>query len=397
MDLQEQAASREQPAPAMPEDPGLRLSGDPSLPPASRLSPPASRLVSLDAFRGLTIFGMLLVNNAALGAATPKQLTHAPWNGGIYFADFVFPWFLFIVGVAIPWAAASFRKKGLPWWRYFLKIPGRTAALFLLGCLINSSIAKRPVLGLGVLQLIGLAYCVGALLSPLPVAARLSVATALLVGHWAAIRFIPVPGLGAGRFTETENLIYYLNQQHLQPLGLKGLVSIVPTAAMVLIGTGVGEVLRRESIRPLRKLGLLAAGGLGLALIGWWWSHDLPFNKPVWTAPYILFTAGCGSLVLCVLYWLVDLRGWRWWVFPLVVFGSNAILAYVAPILVKIHILQEWTVEAGSKVTLQQALLGASVEHYGPVTGGWVYTLGYIFVWWLILLWFYHKQVFLRV
>ena len=121
------------------------------------------RLLSLDAFRGLTIAGMLLVNNIALDSRTPAQLTHAPWNGGVRFADVIFPWFLLIVGVAVSYSAASAKKKELSFWRVDLKILGRVLALVFLGCLIDSSLAKRPVFDLNVLQLIGLAYGVASI------------------------------------------------------------------------------------------------------------------------------------------------------------------------------------------------------------------------------------------
>src|SRR5437773_1550708 len=141
----------------------------------------------------MAILGMLLVNNIALDTATPRPLTHAPWNGGLYFADLVFPWFLLIVGVAIPFSAASARAKGVPSWRYDLKILTRVVTLFLLGCLIDSSTYRYPTFDLGVLQLIGLSYLMAALLYDLPLFRRLLVAAALLTTHWAAIRFLPIP------------------------------------------------------------------------------------------------------------------------------------------------------------------------------------------------------------
>jgi predicted acyltransferase len=377
----------------------------PEVPPAApdeRAAAPApatGRLLSLDAFRGLTILGMLLVNNIALDTGTPRHLTHAPWNGGVYFADLVFPWFLFIVGVALPYAAASFRRKGLPLRAYLGKVLGRTATLFLLGCLLTSSIAHRPIFGLDVLQLIGLAYGAGALLYELPLRFRLPAAAALLIGHWAVIRFLPVPGVGAGAFTESQNAIFYLNDAYLRDWGMKGLVSVVPTTALVLIGTAVGDLLRSERWPALRKLGGLLVIGAALSLAGWLWSLDLPFNKAVWTASYILLTAGLGCLVLGAFYGLVDLARARPLALPLVVFGSNAIVAYVAPILVKIHMLQEWiwARPGGEPQTVQQALLQACVDQFGRRNGGWAYTAGYILVWWLVLLVLYRKRLFLRV
>lgn len=369
---------------------------------ASSTAPPpasaASRLVSLDAFRGLTILGMLLVNNVALDTRTPAHLVHAPWNEGVRFADLVFPWFLLIVGVALPYAAAAFRRKGLPLRIYLGKVLGRTVTLYLLGCLLTSSIARQPLFGLDVLQLIALAYGAGAVLYQLPLAARLVAAAALLVGHWALIRFLPFPGASPGTFTEAQNAISYLNATYLQPWGGKGLLSVVPTTALVLIGTALGDLLRTDGGTG-RKLRWLLLAGATLTLAGWLWSLDLPFNKPVWTASYILLTAGLGALVLAALYGLIDGLRWRALAFPLVVFGSNAIVAYVAPILVKIHVLQEWSWPAadGAPRTVQQALLEACTTQFGRTQGGWVYTAGYIFCWWLVLLLLYRKKLFLRV
>ena len=364
--------------------------------------PPGGRLVSLDAFRGLTTAGMLLVNNIALDDRTPAQLMHAPWNGGLRFADLIFPWFLLIVGVALPFSAASASRKGAGGWRYGLRVLGRVFALLFLGCLIDSSLLKRPVFDLNVLQLIGLAYGVGALLSALPVWLRLPVALSLLAGHAAVIQHFPVPDLGRGVFRENANAVWYLNRTYLDRLHLSGLVSVVPTAALVLLGTVAGDILRRERWKQWEKVIVLLAFSSLLAAGGWAWHFSLPYNKPVWTASYILFTAGLGGGVLTLLYALIDAGGWKWpaWLaFPLLVYGSNAIAAYVGPILIKVFLLRVWTwpMPGGTRETLEQAWLHLAVAHYGPVGGGWAYTLGYLFVVWLALLELRRRKLFLRV
>jgi predicted acyltransferase len=103
--------------------------------------------------------------------------------------------------------------------------------------------------------------------------------------------------------------------------------------------------------------------------------------------------------VLGVFYLLIDARGWRGWAFPLVVLGANAIFAYAVPILVKVHLLQEWTVKAahGSVVSVQQAFMNFLFLHAGRIAGGWLYTGAYIVFWWLVLLWLYRRRIFLRV
>ncbi len=359
----------------------------------------SSRLVSLDAFRGLTIVGMLLVNNIMLDTATPKQFTHAGWNEGLNFADLVFPWFLFIVGVAIPYAIASHKKKGLPLWKFDLKALSRAVTLVLLGCLIDSSIYRRPIFDLNVLQLIGLAYLVAALMYELPVVRRLIVAGILLLAHWATIRFLPIPGVGAGIFTESQNIINHFNQVYLQPYHLNGLTSVITTSALAMIGTVIGDILRAEPDDRRMKLIRLVVSGSILTIIGAVWSLDVPFNKPLWTSSYVVYSTGLGILVLSAFYLLIDMRGWKAWAFPFVIFGMNAIVAYVLPILVKVYIFQEWMwdMSDGTHLPLGEAIPHWFFIHLGHVTGGWAYTAAYIVFWWLVLLQMYRKKVFVRV
>jgi predicted acyltransferase len=361
--------------------------------------PSTGRIVSLDVFRGVTILGMLLVNNIALDTATPKQLLHAGWNEGLHFADLVFPWFLLLVGLSIPLSAASSQRKGVPAWKYDLRVLGRGVTLFLFGCLVDSSFAHRPTFGLGVLQIIGMAYVVGALLFGLPALRRGLIAGLLLVGYWAAIRFVPLPDVGAGVFTESQNLPAHLNSNYLQPIHLRGLLSVIPTAALVLIGTLFGEMIRSDSVPANRKVAALLLGGLGLGVVGWVWNLDLPFNKPFWTSSYVLFAAGCGLGLAGILYLVTDFVGWTKWGGPFAVLGANAIVAYVAPILTKALILQpwHWKMPDGSLVNLQDAFLRFCVDHAGRVPGGWLYTWAYIAVWWGVLLVLYRKRIFVRV
>lgn len=406
----EARSDAEEPVPPEPEETSALevveeepISGAPPIPdpelPAKAEPARSDRLYSLDAFRGLTIFGMLIVNNSSHGMAAPQWIEHAAWGRGVYMADFVFPWFLFIVGVAIPWSYRSFRKRGLSYGQYALKAAGRMLTLLFLGCFIVSSELKQPVFGLDVLQLIGLAYLIGALLYPVPWWARLGLAAGFLVGHWALVRFGHPAGMPAVPFSETDNVVEYLNRTYLQGIGLKGLISAIPTGAMVLLGSATGDLLREERWTPLQRGLALIGIGLVVAGLGRLWSLDLLFSKRLWSAPYILYTAGCGSMVLGTLYLCVDLLRWRPLVYPLVVFGSNAIVAYVLPILMKLHVLQEWTVpaEGGARVTVQKALMTDCISRYGPHTGAWLYTGGYIFVWWVVVWVLYRRKLFLRV
>jgi predicted acyltransferase len=357
------------------------------------------RLISLDAFRGLTILGMLLVNNISLDTSTPKNLMHAGWNQGVNLADLVFPWFLFIVGVAIPYSYASHKRKGRSTWQYFGKAFWRALTLVALGCLIDSSLAKKPIFDLSVLQLIGLAYLIAALLSWTATRYKLAVAAVLLVGHWALIEFFPVPGVGKGLVAESANAIKYINDTYLRVYHLNGLLSLAPTAALALIGSCFGDILRRDNLGQWRKAAYIIAAGLVIAGLGLLWDKNLPFNKTIWSSSYILFTGGLAAIGLGAFYVLIDISGRPFWAFPLVVLGMNAIVAYVAPILVKAYILQvwRWRLPNGHDIPLQQAFLNYCIALAGRSGGGWMYTVAYIVFWWLVLFFLYRKKVFLRV
>ena len=394
------------PEDTVPED-GPSTTGQGGTDATSPAKPP--RLVSLDAFRGLTIFGMLFVNNAAFGSYTPAWATHAEWSGAVNLADLVFPWFLFIVGVAVPYSVASARRKHLALWQYDMKAVWRALSLIFLGCVIDSFINHKVLFDLDVLQLIGLAYLTAVVFGGLlRLPGRLILAAILLLANWAILKLVPIPGHGAGHFSEHLNVPSYLNNTYLSRYHLAGLVSVVPTTALVLIGTAVGDLLRRKKIHAMAKVGVLALCGAGMIAAGYLWSHQalgeivLPMNKPCWSASYILFCAGWASICLALMYLIVDVTPGKWGArlsFPLIVLGSNAIVAYVAPILTKVAILRniKTTWPDGHPANLEMAAIHWYHLRWGDATGGWLYTLSYIAIWWCVLVILYRKRWFLRV
>jgi predicted acyltransferase len=253
------------------------------------------------------------------------------------------------------------------------------------------------VFGLGVLQDIGLAFLVAALLVDLPAERRLVLAALFLLSHWVLLMFVPVPGGGAGLLSETHNIMAHLNRTFLQGLHLSGLLSVVPTSALVLIGSVVGDALRTSG-PPARGAAVALVSGLVLAGLGRLWSLHMPFSKFLWTGSYVLYSAGLGTVVLGMLYWVMDVLRWRVWAFPLMPLGMNALLIYVVPILTKAHILGEWLwrMPDGSHLSLALAMQHWCFQHLGRVPGGWTYTLGYIFFWWLVALLLYKRRVFWR-
>jgi predicted acyltransferase len=289
----------------------------------------SNRLVSLDAFRGITIAGMILVNNPGNWNAVFQPLVHAEWNG-CTFADLVFPSFLVILGIAMPFAlsrrtrAASLRR-----------IVRRASALLALGLLLNAAVAW-PVLSAiripGVLQRIALVDLLAALIvlrtGP---RGRVIAAAALLLGHWLVLTQLPL-GASAYDLTRDGNLAAVIDRsifgRHiLTPYGdPEGLLGTVPATATALIGTLVGDWLRA---RPRTPSFGLAVCGAALVGAGWAWSYVLPMNKSLWTGSYALFAAGVAVLGLALFRAVLDGRDAPpQWVRPLLWLGMNPLVVY---------------------------------------------------------------------
>lgn len=381
-----------------PDESGEVPSQEPIPPSASGHSSASQRFISLDVFRGITILLMLLVNNVALDAATPRQLIHAPWNAGVTLADLVFPWFLLCMGFAIPFAVRSARKKGVVGWRLALRVVTRSSWLFLLGLLVDSSIQRQPIFGIGVLQLLALAYLGGSVLARLPMLYRGIACGVLLLGYGLSLKYLTLTGYPESRFDEELNLVKFLNDTYLSASGWRGLPSVIPTSALVGLGSILGEFLAFGRQERRVKVGVVLLTGVICTGVGFLWDRFLPFNKPVWTPAYILLSLGLGSMLVAILSVMFDHERRKKWAFPLIVFGSNALLAYAGPILFKGFIFQNWTVSKGdSRVTIREAWLTGLKENFGSFNGGLAYTGIYIGTVWVVLYYCYRKGWFLKV
>ncbi|TSA87826.1 DUF1624 domain-containing protein [Deinococcus detaillensis] len=335
------------------------------------------RLVALDAWRGMTILLMLLVNNVSLGQYTPAQLVHASWDGGLTLTDLVFPWFLFCAGASIPFSLG--RRTESRWWPNqdtIIKLFQRAIPLYLVGALLTSVENKSLIWGLGVLQLIALASLCAGLFARFPSLWRLGVALGLLLVY----RFF----LLSAPFSETENAVQQLNDLFLSGIGLRGLTSVIPATALVLLGSVAAQPLRDKK----REVPLLLALGVALTAAGWLTADSLGFNKAVWTPSYILYSAGLGTLGMLAFYLIGDTRRgqFAWLLSPFTVAGRNSLWAYVFPILLKLWILNIWQVNwTGQQRSILASLLTLAQRQFGVQGGGWLYTLGYVGAVWLAL------------
>ncbi|HYG98401.1 MAG TPA: heparan-alpha-glucosaminide N-acetyltransferase domain-containing protein [Terriglobales bacterium] len=307
-----------------------------SVPPAKT----SGRMVSLDVFRGLTIAGMILVNNPGNGHAY-APLKHAAWNGWTP-TDLIFPFFLFIVGVSLVLSFASRLNRGASRSELLAHSLKRAAIIFAIGVALNAFpyYHVMPIRFVGVLQRIGLAYGAAALITLWTGRrGRIIAAVALIGGYWALMRFVPVPGFGIpGRdipLLDPDRNWAALFDQWIVPgrlyLGTsdpEGFLSTFPAIGTVLLGVLTGEWLRSKATPTRKAIGMFAWGAAGL-LAGKLFDVWMPINKNLWTSSFVLFTAGFALIVLAACYWLIDVRGWRGkWTEPFLVFGTNAIVAY---------------------------------------------------------------------
>lgn len=311
----------------------------PALEPAVPSAKP-ERLLSLDVFRGLTVAAMLLVNNPGTWSAVYDPLEHAAWHGWTP-TDLIFPFFLFIVGVSMAFSILPRLERGEGPARLFGRAAKRGAILIGLGLLLGAfpyynldiSHLRFP----GVLQRIGLAFTLAAaavlFLRP---RAQAVVTAALLLGYWAAMMLVPVPGGRAGDLSKDGSLAAYVDRAVLGTNHLwasaktwdpEGLLSTLPAVATVLLGVFAGRWMRSERSPSDRLVGLFLAGNAAL-VTGLMWNAAFPINKNLWTSSYVVFTAGMALHTLAVCYWLVDVRGRRRWAMPFAWFGMNAIFAF---------------------------------------------------------------------
>src|SRR5271155_1754564 len=308
----------------------------------------STRLTSLDLFRGATIAAMILVNNPGNDHAY-WPLEHAEWNGWTP-TDLIFPFFLFIVGVSLVFSFESRLGRGDSRSLLLRHAFRRAVIIFAIGLALNSLVdllSSRGVRIPGVLQRIGICYFAASILYLyVRPRTRALIVAALLIGYWILMRFVPVPGLGVpGRdipFLHPDaNLGAYLDRKFLIHLwgtssrlyeitrDPEGLLSTLPAIATALLGVFTGEWLRSKRSPQSKALGMLIFGAIAL-ILGKTWGIWFPINKKLWTSSYVLFTAGFALVCLALCYWATDIKRWRGaWTRPFLIFGRNAITAYV--------------------------------------------------------------------
>jgi len=365
-----------------------------------------TRLLSLDVFRGLTVAAMVLVNNPGTWKAIYPPLRHAEWHGWT-FTDLIFPAFLFIVGAAIPFGLAPRLERGERVWP---RIVRRALLIFALGLLLHAipffdlATLRIP----GVLQRIAVCYLVAAALFTVAGARALAVVAAVaLLGYWAAMTLVSVPGFGAGDLGKEGNLAAWLDRAVLGTAHLwrqsrvfdpEGILSTVPAVATTLGGVLAGLWLRAP--RPPRALAAgLAVAGAVAAAVGLAWGLWFPINKSLWTSSYALFTAGVSALALAACYWLIEIRRWRIWTQPFQALGVNALAVFfLSTLLAKLLVIARLPAGTGASRPAQAVLFEAWFAPWAPVVvASLLWAVANVLLWALLAWPLLRRGVHLRV
>lgn len=359
------------------------------------------RLKSLDVLRGFTMFwivgGGALIHSLskatdlqALGWLS-HQLNHVQWNG-FHFLDLIFPLFMFVSGVAIPFSIGRKLKQGASKKKLLAKVAKRTLILVLFGVIYNNKISFdfANMRYASVLGQIGVAYFIAAfiyLYSNLK--GQIIWIVAILLGFWAAMTLIPVPGFGAGILIPEGNFSGYVDRillpgvtyrEHYDP---QGILLMISAATIILMGAFTGELLVNEKHTKIRKTLIMAISGALLVGVSVIWNIWYPINKEIWSSSFNVLTIGLSLILMSLFYFIVDVKGYSKWAFPFVLIGLNPITIYMAYSMVNFKYTSEY-------------LLTGVMSIAGDFSNV-ILTVGVLGLEFLLLYFLYKRKIFLRV
>ena len=365
------------------------------------------RLASLDALRGFDMlfiigFASLVIWICRLFPGgdqcwLAQQMGHVDWNG-LRHHDTIFPLFLFIAGISFPFSYSKMQEKGKKRWQIYWKIVRRGLILVFFGLLCNGILKFQwsDLRFWSVLARIGLAWMFAALLFiNFKPSVRAVLSVVLLVGYWLLLRFVPAPDAppGADPFSFEGNLVGYVDRclfpGHLYKgaggvFDPEGLLSTVPAIVTAMLGMFTGEWVRKKGVSENKKvLWMVAAAAVFLA-VGLVWSRWFPVNKKLWSSSFVLVTAAYSLALFALFYWIIDVKGWKKWSFPLAVIGMNSITIFMVPRIIDFKHATDF-------------FLAGLCSFMGPVWSKIVWYIGFLALEWLFLYFLYKKKVFLKV
>jgi len=364
------------------------------------------RLISLDAFRGITIAGMILVNNPGSWSYVYGPLSHAKWHGWTP-TDLIFPFFLFIIGVAMsfslfqPIEDATARKK------LYLKIVRRALIIYGLGLFM----AAYPKFNLSTLRLVGvlpriaICYLVASLITlNTSIRGQAGVAIGLLILYWGLMKLVPVPGFGAGDLSVDGNFAAYIDSHLLHGHMWKanwdpeGLLSTIPAIATTLLGVLTGHLLHSRLDKKDIAGWMFIVGWVAI-LVGLFWDIVFPINKSLWTSSYVVFTAGAALQLLGFCYWLIDVKGHTKWARFAVIYGMNSITVFfLSGIVVRSMIWIKIAGPDGKSITLYTWIYRNLFASWaGAMNGSLAFAIANVLFWFGMMAILYRKRIFIKI
>ncbi|MBN1301343.1 MAG: DUF5009 domain-containing protein [Melioribacteraceae bacterium] len=368
----------------------------------------SERLMSLDVFRGITIAGMILVNNPGSWSHIYPALRHAEWHGCTP-TDLIFPFFLFIVGVAVTFSLTKRKERGDDQKMLIFQILRRSIILFVLGLILagfpyfDLSTIRIP----GVLQRIAIVYLITSIIF-LKAGIRYQVVLTLLfvLIYWGLLTLIPVPGVGYANLEPTTNLGAWLDNillgGHLwsatKVWDPEGLLSTIPAISTALIGVLTGHLLKSDKDGSVKTVWMFVAGGV-LMLSGYIWDGWFPINKNIWTSSYVLYTAGLALNFLAFCYWFIDVLNYKKWAVPFQIYGLNAITVFfLSGIIGRAMYLIKFTRSDGSEISLKSLIYkNIFVSWLEPINASLAFALTYVALWYLLVWFLYKRSIFIKV
>jgi predicted acyltransferase len=360
---------------------------------------------------------MILVNNPGTWSAIYPQLRHAAWNGWTV-TDWIFPFFLWIVGVAMTLSFAKRVESGGDKGKLMGHVVRRAVIIFALGMflagypfglLFGHHLDWGTIRIPGVLQRIALCYLFASMIY-LYTGLRGQIAwlVGLLAGYWLLVANVPVPGYGAGVYEPMGNLCWWVDSNVLAGhtwrgapvpgFDPEGIVSTIPAIATTLFGVLTGRWLRTERSKEEKTAWMFVAGNV-LLVIGATLDMWLPINKNLWTSSYSVFMAGFALVCLAIFYWLIDVKGYKKWATPFVIYGMNAITVFVLSGVVGRTLgLVKVGMPDGKELSLQPYIFQTYfLPIASPINASLLYAIGFILVMFLVVWFMWWRKWFVKV
>jgi len=362
----------------------------------------ADRVISVDAFRGFAVAGMILVNVQAVQGDMYQVFAHRPWHG-VSFADLIFPSFLFIVGVSVVLSLSKQLARGIRKATIYARAFRRSIILFSTGIgfnlLVSFLMKEDGIRILGVLQRIAMVYlaCVLIYLHS-RWRTQIVLGAVVLVSYWLAMILIPVPSVGRGILEPGRNVAAWIDGL-LVPGSMwngtwdpEGLFSTIPAIVTGLSGVLGGHLI--QSRFPMdKRLNLMFFAGFAMFVLGGIWNLTFPYNKGIWSSSFVLHTSGLSFLILASFTWLTEVIGYRRWSGLGVVFGMNAMFAYLLQPLFAIVL----NVPVHRDMSVNSLIMARMKNAFSPRLASLIFAIGFTAVCYGVVYLLHRRRIYIKI